>query len=113
MFDLPGRLRRSRTSARRSPDDRGRDSLKARVEALEEEMQETRRLNRRLAELMDVVEELLVPLSQQDHERVEAYLASNTVRLDAGRFEGGQVEGGQVEGGRVEGGQRDDRPERG
>jgi hypothetical protein len=41
---------------------------------------------------------LLVPLSQQDQERVEAYLDSNTVRLDAGRFEGGK---------------RDDDPERG
>lgn len=66
--------------------------MRARVEALEEEMQETRRLNRRLAELMDVVEELLVPLSQQDHARVEAYLASNTVRLDAGRFEDGKAD---------------------
>jgi hypothetical protein len=51
------------------------------VAELEEEMQETRRLNRRLAELMDVVEELLVPLSQQDQERVESYLASNTTLL--------------------------------
>ncbi|HYF72153.1 MAG TPA: DUF6752 domain-containing protein [Nocardioides sp.] len=84
MFDLPDRLRRSRASVSRG---RAGGSLAARVEALEEEMQETRRLNRRLAELMDVVEELLVPLSQQDHERVEAYLASNTMRLDAGRFE--------------------------
>jgi len=109
MFDLPGRLRRSRTSAQRSPDDRGRDSLKARVEALEEEMQETRRLNRRLAELMDVVEELLVPLSQQDHERVEAYLTSNTVRLDAGRFEEGQSRRADGQG-EHEG---DDRPGRG
>jgi hypothetical protein len=81
MFDLPGRLRRSPTSARRSPDDRGRDSLKARVEALEEEMQETRRLNRRLAELMDVVEELLVPMSQGDQEKVRAYLDSQTTKL--------------------------------
>jgi len=84
MFDLPGRLRRSRARVSRG---KAGGSLAARVEALEEDMQETRRLNRRLAELMDVVEELLVPLSQQDHERVEAYLASNTMRLDTGRFE--------------------------
>lgn len=90
MFDLPGRLRRPRAATPHGSDDRGKDSLKARVEALEEEMQEARRLNRRLAELMDVVEELLVPLSQQDHERVEAYLASNTTRLDAGRFDDDQ-----------------------
>lgn len=68
-------------------DGRSKGSLAARVEALEEDMQEARRLNRRLAELMDVVEELLVPLSQQDQARVEAYLASNTTRLDAGRFD--------------------------
>lgn len=87
MFDLPGRLRRSRARVSRGKAGRSSGSLAARVEALEEDMQETRRLNRRLAELMDVVEELLVPLSQQDRERVEAYLASNTMRLDAGRFD--------------------------
>ncbi|CAI9408227.1 DUF6752 domain-containing protein [Nocardioides sp. T2.26MG-1] len=87
MFDLPGRLRRSRAWTSRGKAGGATGSLAARVEALEEDMQEARRLNRRLAELMDVVEELLVPLSQQDHERVEAYLASNTTRLDAGRFD--------------------------
>ena len=84
MFDLPDRLRRSRARVSRGTSG---GTLAARVAALEEEMQEARRLNRRLAELMDVVEELLVPLSQQDRERVEAYLASNTMRLDAGRFD--------------------------
>jgi hypothetical protein len=59
-------------------------NLRRRVAELEEEMQEARRLNRRLAELMDVVEELLVPISQQDHERVEQYLSSNTTVLRGG-----------------------------
>lgn len=93
MFDLPGRLRRSRAWTTRGKDGGAKGSLAARVEALEEDMQEARRLNRRLAELMDVVEELLVPLSQQDHERVEAYLASNTTRLDTGRFDDERTDG--------------------
>ncbi|MCB0896900.1 MAG: hypothetical protein H6529_17325 [Nocardioides sp.] len=80
MPDRPRRLRRLGAPNLRGL--AGRDQgLKARVEALEEEMQESRRLNRRLAELMDVVEELLVPLSQRDQDRVDAYLASNTTRL--------------------------------
>ncbi len=56
-------------------------SLRRRVRELEEEMQETRRLNRRLGELMDVVEELLVPLSQQDTDKVRAYLDSHATVL--------------------------------
>ncbi len=56
-------------------------SLRRRVEELEAEMQETRRLNRRLAELMDVVEELLVPISQRDEEKVRQFLSSNTTAL--------------------------------
>jgi hypothetical protein len=108
MFDLPGRLRRSRAWTSRGKDGLLKGSLAARVEALEEEMQEARRLNRRLAELMDVVEELLLPLSQQDHERVEAYLASNTTRLDAGRFDDEGTEGPSATGTREQ-----QRPERG
>ena len=37
-------------------------------------MQEARRLNRRLAELTDVVQELLVPIAQRDEEKVREYL---------------------------------------
>lgn len=48
--------------------------LRRRVAALEEEMQESRRLNRRLAELTDVVQELLVPLAQRDEEKIKEYL---------------------------------------
>jgi hypothetical protein len=40
----------------------------ARLNALEEEVQEQRQLNRRLAELTDVVAELLVPLAHRDEE---------------------------------------------
>lgn len=48
--------------------------LRRRVHTLEEEMQEARRLNRRLAELTDIVQELLVPLSQRDEGKVNEYL---------------------------------------
>ncbi len=49
-------------------------TLRNRVAELEQEMQEARRLNRRLAELTDVVQELLVPLAQRDEEKVRRYL---------------------------------------
>ena len=49
--------------------------LEQRIRALEAEVQECRRVNLRLAELMDVVAELLLPVSQQDPARVEELLA--------------------------------------
>jgi uncharacterized protein DUF6752 len=49
-------------------------ALRQRLAELEKEMQESRRLNRRLAELTDVVQELLVPLALRDEEKVQAYL---------------------------------------
>ena len=75
---LRGGLSRLRAKARSGT---SAPSLKERVEELEAEMQETRRLNRRLAELMDAVEELLVPLSQRDEEKVQQYLSSHTTTL--------------------------------
>lgn len=54
--------------------------LRRRIEELEAEVQENRRLNRRLAELTDVVQELLVPIAQRDEaklrERLEKYSES-------------------------------------
>lgn len=83
MADLPNRVRQRGAETLRGLKSRRESThaLRKRVATLEDEMQETRRLNRRLAELMDVVEELLVPLSQQDRERVETYLESNTTRM--------------------------------
>jgi hypothetical protein len=49
--------------------------LLARIEALEDEVQENRILNLRIAELIDVVQELLVPVASQDRERIDAALA--------------------------------------
>ena len=39
-------------------------------------MQENRRLNRRIAELTDVVAELLVPIADRDEAKVQELLAS-------------------------------------
>jgi len=47
-----------------------RGGLRQRVEALEVEVQECRQLNLRLAELTDVVQELLLPVAQRDEQRV-------------------------------------------
>ncbi|MDO7867456.1 DUF6752 domain-containing protein [Nocardioides jiangxiensis] len=49
--------------------------LRRRVRVLEEEVQECRRLNLRLAELTDVVSELLLPVEQRDEERLTELLA--------------------------------------
>lgn len=46
------------------------DELRSRVQQLEEEMQEARQLNLRLAELTDVVQELLLPVSARDEEKI-------------------------------------------
>ncbi|HEX3900200.1 MAG TPA: DUF6752 domain-containing protein [Mycobacteriales bacterium] len=54
---------------------RGARELEARVAALELEVQENRALNRRIAELTDVVAELLIPLADRDEGRVNALLA--------------------------------------
>lgn len=48
--------------------------LQARVAVLEDEVQECRQLNLRLAELTDVVQELLLPVAQRDEERLAAVL---------------------------------------
>ena len=49
--------------------------MRRRYAALEEELQESRRLNRRVAELTDVVQELLIPLADQDPNRAREILS--------------------------------------
>jgi len=49
--------------------------LRERVRVLEAEVQENRQLNRRIAELTDVVTELLVPLEARDQARVDEVLS--------------------------------------
>ena len=55
--------------------------LTARVAALEEEVRECRRHQLRLAELTDVVQELLLPLSQRDQEKVDELLERYSAQL--------------------------------
>ena len=45
--------------------------LTERVERLEADIAEVRRHNLRLAELADLVQELLIPMAGQDRERIE------------------------------------------
>ncbi|MCW2785935.1 MAG: hypothetical protein JWP74_2452 [Marmoricola sp.] len=51
------------------------DDLTQRINELEAEVQENRHLNLRLAELIDVVAELLVPIASQDQARIQAAVA--------------------------------------
>jgi hypothetical protein len=57
------------------------EELTARVAVLEEEVRECRRQQLRLAELTDVVQELLLPLSQRDQEKVDELLERYTSQL--------------------------------
>lgn len=52
----------------------GVEALRDRVTVLEDEVQECRQLNLRLAELTDIVQELLLPVAQRDEQRVAAVL---------------------------------------
>lgn len=49
-------------------------ALRERVTVLEQEVQECRQLNLRLAELTDVVQELLLPIARRDEERLSVLL---------------------------------------
>jgi hypothetical protein len=55
--------------------------LSKRVAELEDEVKECRRDQHRLAELTDVVQELLVPLSRRDQAAVDEVLAKYTEQL--------------------------------
>jgi len=57
-------------------------SLDARVAALEMAVEENRRLNQRLADVIDVVTELLVPALDRDDDRVKEALANLGKTLD-------------------------------
>jgi hypothetical protein len=55
--------------------------LAARVNELEVEVQECRQLNLRLAELTDVVQELLLPVAQRDEARITEVMERYTKNL--------------------------------
>jgi len=48
------------------------DELQNRLQDLEAEVQECRQLNIRLAEVIDLVEQLLLPIAAQDQEKIAA-----------------------------------------
>jgi len=60
----------------------GSPGLEERVRALEEAVEENRRLNQRLADVIDVVTEVLVPAADRDDERMAEALATLSKRLD-------------------------------
>jgi hypothetical protein len=49
-------------------------TMRRRIASLEQEVQETRQLNKRLAEITDVVAEVLLPAEQRDEERLRSVL---------------------------------------
>jgi cell division protein FtsB len=57
------------------------DRLRRRIAALEGEVQECRALNRRVAELTDIVQELVVPAARRDEARLEEALRQYADRL--------------------------------
>lgn len=83
MSELTDRARRrARSTARRARDRyRATRTVDARLSALEEEAQEARQLQRRVAELTDVVTELLIPIHLRDEARVEEVLERYRSRL--------------------------------
>ena len=74
MSDLRTTVDRVRSTSARLRDARG-SSVRARLRELEAEVQENRRLNRLVAELTDLVTELVVPLARRDDAGVDAVLA--------------------------------------
>lgn len=51
------------------------DELNTRIAELEAAVEENRNLNLRVAELVDLVQELLIPVASQDRARIDAALA--------------------------------------
>lgn len=64
-----------------APEARSLEELAERVAVLEDEVRECRRQQLRLAELTDVVQELLLPLSQRDQDKVDELLERYSAQL--------------------------------
>lgn len=58
-----------------------RTPVRARLRALEDEVQELRQLNRRIAELTDVVAELLIPVQDRDEAKIAEVLERYRSRI--------------------------------
>jgi hypothetical protein len=80
-IDNPWSRRRQGLARRVASRMLGVPEMHARIVRLENEVAELRRLNLRLAELTDVVQELLVPLSARDQDRVDEVLERYTREL--------------------------------
>ena len=70
-----------RKALRVLPARRAVERLETRVDELEEELRELRSHQLRLAELTDVVQELLLPLSQRDQGKVDEILTRYSEQL--------------------------------
>ncbi len=77
--DKPGAMTRLAGRRRRS---REVEELEARVAVLEEQVRAYESTHVRFAELVDVVTELLVPIAEQDEEKVRAAIQRYTDELD-------------------------------
>jgi hypothetical protein len=82
MSRLLSRLRRTEPDAPGGSGHGHSPQLAARVAALEDAVEENRRLNQRLADVVDVVTELLVPALDRDDARVAQALANLNKTLD-------------------------------
>jgi len=80
---------KSRLRSRIAPDDgpaaEQGEGLAARVAALEAAVEESRELNQRLADVVDVVTEVLVPAADRDDERLRTALEHLNKTLAAGQ----------------------------
>lgn len=74
--DTADRLQgKAKAKADGAPSAGGRDQgLRVRVESLEREVQELRHVNRRLADVLDVMTELLIPAIDRDDAKVKSAL---------------------------------------
>jgi len=66
----PGMVARAAERMARAVAGERLDALQQRLEHLEAEVQECRQLNIRLAEVTDLVEQLLLPMAAQDQEKI-------------------------------------------
>ena len=84
MNKLLSRLRRKRAETDPGAGTQAHHQrLAARVAALEEAVDENRRLNQRLADVIDVVTEVLVPAADRDDARLAEALANLNKTLDS------------------------------
>jgi hypothetical protein len=75
------RVTRFAAACRRRPSRAGVAALAARVDALETSLAEQRQLALRIAQLTDIVQELLIPVADRDEERLHRLLERYAAEL--------------------------------